>query len=221
MKIVTVDAVVKIYGDGVEAVRALDGVSLEVQRGEMLGIVGASGCGKSTLLNLIGCIDLPTAGTVSINGRSTTGLHDDALTLLRRDQIGTIFQFFNLLPALSVADNVALPLVLARTARADIERRVEEALAAVGLAEKRRAYPAQLSGGQMQRVAIARAMIHAPAIVLADEPTGNLDSHTGLAILRLLRERADAGQTIMLVTHSDVAAGFCDRVVTMRDGAIV
>jgi putative ABC transport system ATP-binding protein len=158
---------------------------------------------------------------VCIDGRSTTGLHDDALTLLRRDQIGTIFQFFNLLPALSVADNVALPLVLARAARAEIERRVEDALAAVGLAEKRLAYPAQLSGGQMQRVAIARAMIHEPAIVLADEPTGNLDSHTGLTILRLLRERVDRGQTIMLATHSDVAAGFCDRVVMMRDGAIV
>jgi putative ABC transport system ATP-binding protein len=220
MMIVNVDAVVKVYGNGAEAVRALDGVSLGVRPGEMLGIVGASGCGKSTLLNLVGCIDLPTAGTVSIEGRSTTGLDDDALTLLRRTSIGTIFQFFNLLPALSVADNVALPLVLARVPRGEIERRTDDALTAVGLAEKRRAFPAQLSGGQMQRVAIARAMIHGPAIVLADEPTGNLDSQTGLTILHLLRARADAGQTIMLATHSDVAAGFCDRVVTMRDGRI-
>ena len=221
MSIVAADAVVKVYGSGAEAVRALDGVSLTVERGEMLGIVGASGCGKSTLLNLIGCIDLPSAGTVSIDGHVTTGLDDDGLTLLRRERIGTIFQFFNLLPALSVADNVALPLLLARVSRADLAWRVDEALYAVGLAEKARAFPAQLSGGQMQRVAIARAMIHAPAIVLADEPTGNLDSQTGLAILHLLRERANAGQTILLATHSDVAAGFCDRVVTMRDGAIV
>jgi putative ABC transport system ATP-binding protein len=222
MNIVSVDAVVKIYGDGAEAVRALDGVSLEVRRGEMLGIVGASGCGKSTLLNLVGCVDLPTTGTVCIDGRSTTGLHDDALTLLRRDQIGTIFQFFNLLPALSVADNVALPLVLARAARAEIERRVEDALAAVGLAEKRLAFPAQLSGGQMQRVAIARAMIHEPAIVLADEPTGNLDSHTGDEILRLLDElQQEYSSTLLMVTHNAQAAGYCNRIVSLRDGHIV
>jgi putative ABC transport system ATP-binding protein len=213
--------VVKVYGDGDEAVRALDGVTLDVRAGEMVALVGPSGCGKSTLLNLVGCVDLPTAGTVYLDGAATHDLDDDALTRLRRDRVGTVFQFFNLLPALRVAENVALPLVLQRVPRSEIEKRVAAALAGVGLTEKARAYPAQLSGGQMQRVAIARATVHRPAILLADEPTGNLDSQTGAAVLELLRGLADCGQAILVATHSEDAAARSDRVVRMRDGRIL
>ena len=218
---VSVRDATKVYGDGDDAVRALDGITLDVQRGEMVALVGPSGCGKSTLLNLIGCVDLPTAGTVAIDGMLTHALTDDALTWLRRDRVGTVFQFFNLLPAMRVEDNVALPLVLQRVRRREIEARVAEALADVGLSEKARAYPAQLSGGQAQRVAIARAIVHRPAVVLADEPTGNLDSQTGHTVLHLLRALADRGQAILMATHAADAAAVCDRVITMRDGRIV
>jgi putative ABC transport system ATP-binding protein len=217
---VAVRAVTKVYGEGEEAVRALDGVDLGVQRGEMVALAGPSGCGKSTLLNLVGCVDLPTSGTVFVDGMATHELNDDGLTLLRRDRVGTVFQFFNLLPALRVADNVALPLVLQRVPRAEIAARVAKALASVGIEDKAHAYPAQLSGGQMQRVAIARAVVHRPAIVLADEPTGNLDSRTGATVLELLRSLAAGGQAILMATHSADAAAMCDRVVHMRDGRI-
>jgi len=202
-------------------VRALDGVSLEVNRGEMVALVGPSGCGKSTLLNLVGCVDLPTSGHIFVDGRDTAELDDDALTLLRRDRVGTIFQFFNLLPALTVEANVALPLVLQGVRAAEIALRVGPALADVGLADKAHAYPAQISGGQLQRAAIARAMIHRPAVLLADEPTGNLDSHNGENVLRLLRALADGGQAILMATHSADAAAVCDRTIRMHDGRIV
>jgi ABC-type lipoprotein export system ATPase subunit len=218
---VSVRSAVKTYGAGEDEVRALDGVSLDVSQGEMVALVGPSGCGKSTLLNLVGCVDLPTSGVVYVDGQATGELDDDALTYLRRDRVGTVFQFFNLLPALRVADNVALPLVLQRAPRAEIDARVREALSSVGLAEKARAYPAQLSGGQMQRVAIARAIVHRPAVLLADEPTGNLDSQTGATVLALLRGLADGGQAIVMATHSLDAAAVCDRVVRMQDGRIV
>ena len=218
---VALRAVDKVYDEGGDAVRALTDVSLDVERGEMVALAGPSGCGKSTLLNLVGCIDLPSAGTVFVDGCATGGLNDDALTRLRRERVGTVFQFFNLLPALRVADNVALPLVLQRVDRAEVDARVDEVLAAVGIAEKARAFPAQLSGGQLQRVAIARAIVHRPAIVLADEPTGNLDSQNGAVVLALLRALADGGQAILMATHSAEAAARCDRIVQMRDGRIV
>jgi ABC-type lipoprotein export system ATPase subunit len=222
MSAVAVRDAVKLYAAaGTEAVRALDGVSLEIEAGEMVALMGPSGCGKSTLLNLIGCIDIPTTGSVAIEGRTTTNLGDDALTAIRRDRVGTVFQFFNLLPALTIAENVALPLVLQRRGRSEIDERVDAALAAVGIADKARAYPAQASGGQLQRAAVARATIHRPAVVLADEPTGNLDSHSGASVLKLLREIASAGQTILMATHSAEAAGVCDRVIRMQDGRIV
>jgi putative ABC transport system ATP-binding protein len=211
----------KVYAPADAPVVALDGVSLTVERGEMVALVGPSGCGKSTLLNLVGCVDLPTSGSVLIAGNDTAALADDALTLLRRDRVGTIFQFFNLLPALSIEANVALPLVLQRCAAAEVARRTAEVLASVGLAEKARAFPAQVSGGQMQRAAIARAIVHRPAIVLADEPTGNLDSQNGENVLRLLRALADGGQAILMATHSLDAAAVCDRTIHMRDGRIV
>ncbi len=212
----------KLYADvGDEPVRALDGVSLDVRAGEMVALVGPSGCGKSTLLNLIGCVDLPSSGTIEVDGRATSSLDDDALTALRRERIGTVFQFFNLLPAMTIAENVALPLVLQRRPRAEIDARVTAALAAVGIGEKARAYPSQVSGGQMQRAAIARATVHDPAIVLADEPTGNLDSHSGATVLALLRAFATNGQAILMATHSAEAASVCDRIVHMQDGRIV
>ncbi|MFN2459298.1 MAG: ABC transporter ATP-binding protein [Candidatus Velthaea sp.] len=211
----------KLYDATPAAVRALDGVSLEVQAGEMVALVGPSGCGKSTLLNLVGCIDLPTSGEVLVGGNATNRLDDDALTRLRREQVGTVFQFFNLLPALSVFDNVALPLVLARVRRETVGERVAAVLARVGLTERRAAYPSELSGGQMQRVAIARALAMTPDIVLADEPTGNLDSGGGAAVLQLLRGLADRGQAILMATHSTEAAAICDRTVRMHDGRIV
>jgi putative ABC transport system ATP-binding protein len=211
----------KTYASGGVAVQALIDVTLEVGAGEMVALVGPSGCGKSTLLNLIGCIDLPTAGSVFVDGFETHALDDDALTTLRRERVGTLFQFFNLLPAMTVAANVGLPLVLQRRPKREIEARVSEVLVAVGIAEKADAYPAQLSGGQAQRAALARAVIHRPAIVLADEPTGNLDSQSGASILKLLQDVARAGQSILLATHSPEAAAACDRVIRMQDGRII
>lgn len=211
----------KVYaGEGAEVI-ALDGVSLTVKAGEMVALVGPSGCGKSTLLNLVGCVDLPSSGDVLVAGRNTRELDDDALTLLRRDRVGTIFQFFNLLPALTVEANVGLPLVLQRVPPAEVAKRVALALEEVGITEKARVYPPQISGGQMQRVAIARAMVHDPAILLADEPTGNLDTQNGANVLRMLRALADRGQAILMATHSLEAAAICDRTIRMQDGRIV
>jgi ABC-type lipoprotein export system ATPase subunit len=218
---VVVRDVRKSYAGSGDTVIALAGVSLEVQAGEMVALVGPSGCGKSTLLNLAGCVDLPTSGQVIVDGHVTGELNDDALTVLRRDRVGTIFQFFNLLPALTIFDNVGLPLVLRRLPKTQVAARVEAALAQVGIADKRCAYPAQVSGGQMQRAAIARAIVHAPAIILADEPTGNLDTANGANVLRLLRTLADGGQAILMATHSVEAAAICDRTIRMQDGRIV
>lgn len=211
----------KTYPAAGAPVRALDGVSLEVARGSMVALAGPSGCGKSTLLNLVGCVDLPTSGHVLVDGRDTSDLNDDALTLLRRDRVGTIFQFFNLLPALSVEANVGLPLVLQGRPAREIAERVAAVLADVGLGDKARAFPAQISGGQLQRAAIARAIVHQPAVLLADEPTGNLDSTNGENVLRLLRALADGGQAILMATHSAEAAAVCDRTIRMHDGRIV
>jgi putative ABC transport system ATP-binding protein len=208
----------KRYDDDVVA---LDRVNITVRRGELVALLGPSGCGKSTLLNLIGCIDLPTSGEVRVDGEATSALSDDALTSLRRNRIGTVFQFFNLIPTLSIAENVGLPLVLQRRPRAEIARRVARVLDAVGIADRAQASPAAVSGGQLQRAAIARAVVHEPAIVLADEPTGNLDSHNGVLVLDILRNLADAGQAILMATHSEEAATRADRRIRMRDGRVV
>jgi putative ABC transport system ATP-binding protein len=216
-----VDATKLYASEGDEPVRALAGVSFAIAAGEMVALVGPSGCGKSTLLNLIGCIDLPSGGTVEVDGRATSQLNDDALTALRRDRVGTVFQFFNLLPSLSVAENVALPLVLQKRPRREVAERVAAALASVGISGKADAFPAQISGGQAQRAAVARATVHRPAIVLADEPTGNLDSVSGAGVLELLRGLAAGGQAILMATHSVEAAAACDRTIRMQDGSIV
>jgi len=215
---VRIIAALKTYAP---AVHALRGVTLGIESGELIAICGPSGCGKSTLLSLVGCVDLPTSGEVAIEGSVTSRLSDRALTRLRRDRIGTVFQAFNLLQTLTVAENVAVPLVLQGRGLAEIEQRVSAVLARVGIAEKADVLPAHLSGGQAQRAAIARAIVHAPAIVLADEPTGNLDSQTGAEILCLLRELATSGQAIAIATHDATAAANCDRAVYMRDGTIV
>jgi ABC-type lipoprotein export system ATPase subunit len=184
--------------------------------------MGPSGCGKSTLLNLVGLIDRPSGGRVVIAGRDATRLDDDALTHLRRSHVGYVFQFFNLLPTLTLRENAALPLALAGTPVKAHREAAGALLAELGLTDQADRYPHQVSGGQMQRAAIARAIIHAPALVLADEPTGNLDSATGEAILELLgRIRRERNQTILMATHSPEAAAICDRVGRMRDGRIV
>lgn len=211
----------KMYGVGAAQVVALNGVSLTVERGEMVALVGPSGCGKSTLLNLIGCIDVPTSGEIYLDGQAVGALKDDALTRVRRDRIGTIFQFFNLLPAMTVAENVALPLLLQGAARPFVVERVARALNQVDIASLAHAYPAQISGGQMQRAAIARAVIHTPSIVLADEPTGSLDSRNGEAVLRLLRSLADDGQALLVATHANEVVSACDRIIIVQDGRIV
>lgn len=207
--------------DGKRKVTALDGINLEVAHGEMLSIVGPSGSGKSTLLNLIGGLDRPTAGEIRIDGRSIATLSDDELTRLRRDKIGFIFQFFNLLPSLNCLENVALPLHLKGLPRKKTAERARELLNLVQLGHRLDHLPDELSGGERQRVAIARALAFYPPILLADEPTGNLDSHTGVEILKLIHDLHDRlGATILIVTHDAGVAESCPRTVTLRDGRV-
>jgi ABC-type lipoprotein export system ATPase subunit len=217
--IVSLENVTKDYTTETEPVRALDEVSLQVPAGRFIALVGRSGCGKSTLLHLAGAMDFPAHGHVLLDGVRTDELNEAALTQLRRQKVGFIFQSFQLLHTLSVVENVELPLLLASEANA--RPRSIERLAAVGLADLAHRMPHQLSGGQMQRVAIARALVHGPRILLADEPTGNLDSATGNAILELLRQIASEQKTtILMATHSAEAAAYVDAVVRMRDGRI-
>jgi len=202
-------------------VHVLDDVSLEIASGDFAVLMGASGSGKSTLLNLIGAVDRPTRGQVFLGEVETSALDESKLTSLRRTAIGFIFQFFNLIPTLSVAENVAFPLSLARRPKSEIAERVGEVLQRVGLPHRARHYPNELSGGEMQRAAIARAIVHRPPLLLADEPTGNLDSKNGALILELLREvHQSLRPTIVMATHSDVAAGFGDYVVRVEDGRV-
>ncbi|MCB1019917.1 MAG: ABC transporter ATP-binding protein [Acidobacteria bacterium] len=219
MALIEIDQVVKQYQDRNTAVRALDGVSLTAEAGEFVSLVGRSGCGKTTLLNLAGAMDFPTAGIVRLDGQSTTGLGDKELTRIRREKVGFVFQFFQLLPTLTAAENVELPLQLA--GERDVRGRALERLALVeldGLADR---YPHQLSGGQMQRVAIARAIVHKPKLLLADEPIGNLDSASADVVMQLLRRVADElGAAILMATHSLEAAKITDTLIRLRDGRI-
>jgi putative ABC transport system ATP-binding protein len=208
------------YGEGSTAVDALRGVSLEVAKGQLVAVMGPSGSGKSTLMHILAGLDQPTSGTVTIAGTEITGLDDAHLTRLRRDHIGFVFQFFNLLPMLSAEENVLLPESIAGS-RPD-QAWLEQLLERTGLADRRKHRPSELSGGQQQRVAIARALVTRPTIVFADEPTGNLDSKTGGEILELLRASAhDYGQTIVMVTHEGRAASIADRILFLADGLIV
>jgi putative ABC transport system ATP-binding protein len=211
------------YGPSDESapVHVLDDVSLDIASGDFAVLMGASGSGKSTLLNLIGAVDRPTRGRVFLGDAETSALDESRLTGLRRTSIGFIFQFFNLIPTLTVFENVAFPLSLAKRPKAEIRDRVEEVLRGVGLAHRATHYPNELSGGEMQRVAIGRAIVHRPPLLLADEPTGNLDSKNGALILELIRElHQSLRPTIVMATHSDAAAGFGDYVVRVEDGRV-
>jgi len=219
MAILSLQSVSKEYTTDGQSVRALDGVSLEVKEGEFVALVGRSGCGKSTLLHLAGAMDFPTSGMVYIEGRTTSGLNDAQQTELRREKVGFIFQSFQLLHTLTVQENVELPLLLA--GKPDARETTLERLHWVELDGLGARYPHQLSGGQMQRVAIARALAHSPSILLADEPTGNLDTTTGSVILELLLRLTREGKTAtIMATHSQEAAGVADTLVRLRDGRI-
>ncbi len=219
--IIRLDDVTKIYSLPSEEVRALDHVTLVVESGEFIAIMGPSGSGKSTLLNLIGCLDVPTSGNLFIDGKNIGELDDDELTDLRRDSLGFIFQQFNLIPLLTVIENVEYPLVLKKRSR-DVGGRSEELLQKVGLEESLFTHkPSELSGGQQQRVAIARALVNDPKILLCDEPTGNLDTKTGNIIMELLTEVNRQGKTICMVTHDPRLAEYAHRIVNLVDGKIV
>lgn len=208
--------------EGRTAVTALDNTTLTIPRGQMVSIVGASGSGKSTLLNLIGALDRPTSGDIRIDGESLARLSDDGRTQVRRDKIGFIFQFFNLLPSLTCLENVGLPLHLRGWPRKKVSERARELLALVQLSDRLDHLPDQLSGGQRQRVAIARALSIYPPILLADEPTGNLDSRTGQDILDLIRDlHTRFGATVVMVTHDPAVAASCERTIVLRDGRLV
>jgi putative ABC transport system ATP-binding protein len=211
----------KIYDEGVQ-VHALRGVDLQISRGSFVAIMGPSGSGKSTLLNILGALEVPTAGELLIDGQAVGALADDERTLFRRRRIGFVFQQFNLLPVFSAVENVAVPLRLEGVRPAEARRRALEMLGLVGLAERGDHLPSQLSGGEQQRVAVARALIAGPAIILADEPTGNLDSANGDIVIGILRDLVDRhGQTVVLVTHDATVAARSDRVVGVRDGQVV
>jgi len=219
VQVVRFDSVVKEYSSEGAAVRALDDVSLSVEPGEFVSLVGRSGCGKTTLLNLAGAMDFPTSGAVLVDGQSTSGLSDADLTSIRREKVGFVFQFFQLLPTLTAAENVELPLQLA--GRANVRQTALERLRLVEMESFAGRYPHQLSGGQMQRIAIARAIVHSPRILLADEPIGNLDSTSAEVVMQLLRRIADEMHTaILMATHSLEAAEITDTIVTLRDGRI-
>jgi putative ABC transport system ATP-binding protein len=209
------------YGQGSTEVRALDGVDLVIDRGEMVAIMGPSGSGKSTLLHIVGALESPTSGTIAVAGLRYEGLDDAKLTELRRTHIGFVFQFFNLLPSLTAEENVTLPAVIAKRHDPAIRDRARELLGRVGLSNRIDHLPAELSGGQQQRVSIARALLLSPELVLADEPTGNLDTKSSREVLRVLRElNTEEGHTIVMVTHDAAVAATADRVIFLRDGKI-
>jgi putative ABC transport system ATP-binding protein len=210
----------KVYGSGDTEVRALDDLSLTVQQGDYLAVMGASGSGKSTAMNILGCLDRPTAGHYRLNGTEVDSLDDDQLADLRNQQLGFVFQQFHLLPQLSAIDNVMLPMIYARVPLEERRRRALAALDRVGLSNRVENKPNQLSGGQQQRVALARAIINEPAMLLADEPTGALDSHTTEEVLSLFGDLNAQGITILLVTHENEVGARADRVVHFRDGRI-
>ncbi|WP_366557942.1 ABC transporter ATP-binding protein [uncultured Oscillibacter sp.] len=213
--------VYKIYQMGDEAVHALDGISLTVDPGEFVAIVGSSGSGKSTAMNIIGCLDVPTSGTYHLGGRDVSAMNDDQQAEIRNKMLGFIFQQYNLIPKLTVQENVELPLLYAGVGAQERRARAAEALERVGLAEKHRNLPSQLSGGQQQRVSIARALAGHPSLILADEPTGALDSRTGREVLGFLQKLNREGDTVVLITHDNSIAVRARRIVRLQDGRII
>jgi putative ABC transport system ATP-binding protein len=219
--LIAAEDLARVYRVGGEEVRALDGVSFTIRRGEWVAVVGQSGSGKSTLMNILGCLDTPTSGRYSVHGADVAGLSDDALADLRNREIGFVFQTFQLLPRASAVANVELPLIYRGVPRWERRERAEAALTAVGLAARMHHRPNELSGGQRQRVAIARALVGEPSLLLADEPTGNLDSATGEEIMRLFGDLHGRGHTILLVTHEPRLAARCPRAIRLSDGRVV
>ncbi len=221
MALIELDDVYKIYDMGAEKVRALNGVSLAIEKGEYIAIMGSSGSGKSTLMNLLGCLDTPTSGSYTLNGTAVQELDDSALAGIRNKEIGFVFQTFNLLARTDALHNVELPLIYAGLSRSERRERAKRALERVGLGDRLTHQPNELSGGQRQRVAIARALVNEPSILLADEPTGNLDSATSKEIMDLFDELHRGGNTVILVTHEADIAEHAYRQVNLRDGKIV
>ena len=220
MSLVELRNVSKIYRLGEEEIRALDDVSLDIDEGEFISIIGPSGSGKSTLMHILGCLDSPTKGTIQLDGIMIHDASSRQLAAMRNQKIGFVFQFFNLLPKLNVMQNVELPMIYSGVSGKQRRERAMASLEAVGMANRARHRPSQLSGGQQQRCAIARALVNSPKIVFADEPTGNLDSHTGEAILSLFRKLSTEGRTIVLVTHDPEIAAVTPRRIEIRDGKI-
>lgn len=218
--LIEVSDMYKIYNPGENEVRALDGVSLSVDEGEFVAIIGHSGSGKSTLMNMLGCLDVPTNGTYILNGRDVSDLSDDELSEVRNNYIGFIFQGFNLIPNLNALENVELPLIYRKVDKATRRKFAKEALEKVGLGDRIKHKPSEMSGGQQQRVAIARAIAMSPPLILADEPTGNLDSKSTKDIMNILNQLNDQGNTIVLITHDDGIAANAKRVVRIMDGKI-
>ena len=219
-KIIETTEISRIYKMGMETVHALQSISITIDKGEYVAFMGPSGSGKSTLMNIIGCLDTPTSGTYILNNNDVSHLTENELAEIRNKEIGFVFQTFNLLPRASALDNVALPLIYAGYGKYEREEKALQTLESVGLADRAHHKPNELSGGQRQRVAIARALVNDPSIILADEPTGNLDSRTSYDIMDLFRELHEAGNTIIMVTHEDDIAHYSHRIVRLRDGLV-
>ena len=215
------DSVCKYYQMGDTVVKAADHISMKIEKGEFVAIVGQSGSGKSTCMNIIGCLDVPTSGTYKLNGRDVGSMDKNELAEIRNELLGFIFQQYNLLPKLSLLENVELPLVYAGLSRSEQHQRAREALEQVGLGHKLDNKPSQLSGGQQQRASIARALVGRPAVILADEPTGALDSHTGREVLGILQKLHKQGNTVVLITHDNSIAVQAERIIRLEDGRIV
>lgn len=219
MEILKIEHLTKIYGSGENTVRAVDDISFSVEKGEFLAIIGPSGSGKSTLLHILGGVDRPTSGKVYLNGQDVYAQNEEALAIFRRRQVGLIYQFYNLIPVLDVVENMTLPVLM--DGRRVNEERLKELLNVLGLTARQKNLPNQLSGGQQQRVSIGRALMNAPSVVLADEPTGNLDSRTGADVMRLFHELHEAGNTIVLITHDAKIAAQTPRAIHIHDGRVL
>ena len=220
-QVIVLENIVKTYSMGDSSFNALDGINLSIEQGSFVAIMGPSGSGKSTMMNIIGCLDRPTSGAYWLDGQQVADLSDDELALVRNEKIGFVFQNFNLLPRMNALHNVALPLIYAGVPLAERLKRAEKALIAVGLGDRIQHKPNEMSGGQRQRVAIARAMVNEPAILMADEPTGNLDTKSGDEVMRLFTAIHEQGRTVILVTHEPEIAAYTERTLVMRDGKIV
>lgn len=219
-EIIKINDLKKIYQLGTQEVRALDGVSITIYKNEYVALMGPSGSGKSTMMNILGCLDTPTSGSYILNGQDVSKMDDSHLAEVRNKEIGFVFQSFNLLPRYSSLENVALPLIYSGIPRVERERRAVEALTSVGLQDRMEHKPTELSGGQRQRVAVARALINTPSIILADEPTGNLDTKTSIDIMKLFEQIYNNGNTVIVVTHEEDIARHARRIIRLRDGKV-